>query len=110
MSELLSVGEPKFSCEGLLNQGSINDDCTSKRPSLLEPSPYLDVHLCDDSLRAIKPIKQDFLRGNTMSHAHGIRAQRKMADRKLTNIGTVAGHCGVVNSEENLRKLRDSLK
>ena len=45
-----------------------------------------------------------------MSHAHGIRAQRKMAARKLTNIGTVAGHCGVVNSEENLRKLRDSLE
>ena len=33
-----------------------------------------------------------------------------MAERKLTNIGTVVGHCGVVNSDENLRKLRDSLE
>ena len=42
-----------------------------------------------------------------MSHAHGTRAQRKMADRKLTNIGTVVGHCGVVNSKENLEKMRE---
>jgi len=45
-----------------------------------------------------------------MSHAHGIRTQRKVAHRKLTNIGTVAGHCGVVNSEKNLRRLRYSLE
>ena len=117
-----SSGKQKFSGEALLNhmcgyrnrefakEGSTDDDRTSKPPSLLEPSPYLDVHLYDDSLRAIKPTKQDFLRGNAMSHAHGIRAQRKMAERKLTNIGTVVGHCGVVNSDENLRKLRDSLE
>jgi len=96
-----SSGEPKFSGEALLNHmcgyrnrefaktGSIDDDRTSKPPSLLEPSPDLDVHLYDDCLRAIKPTKEDFLRGNDMSHAHGIRAQRKMADRKLTNIGTL---------------------
>jgi len=42
-----------------------------------------------------------------MSHAHGKRAQRKMAERKMTNIGTVVGHCGLVNSEENLLRLRE---
>ena len=42
-----------------------------------------------------------------MSHAHGTRAQRKMADRKLTNIGTIVGHCGLVNSKENMRRLTE---
>ena len=35
------------------------------------------------------------------------RAKRKMAQRKLTNIGTVVGYCGVVNSDENMEKLRE---
>jgi hypothetical protein len=42
-----------------------------------------------------------------MSHAHGRSAQRKMAERKLTNIGTVTGHCGRVTSEEHISRLRE---
>ena len=42
-----------------------------------------------------------------MSHAHGRSAQRKMAERKLTNIGTVTGHCGLVTSEEHISRLRE---
>jgi len=88
---------------------SIDDDSAFKPSPLLEPSPYLDVHLYNDSLRAIMPTKEDFLRGNAMSHAHGIRAHRKMADRKLTNIGVVVGHCGIANSEGNLGNMMDAL-
>ena len=61
----------------------------------------------DDNLRAIIPTQKDFNRGNVMSHAHGRRAQRKMAERKLTNIGTVTGHCGLVTSEEHISRLRE---
>ena len=112
-------GKPKYSGEKLLehmcgfrnrmfaNEVSIDDDCASKPPPRQEPSPYLDLHLYDDNLRAIMPSKNDFNRGNVMSHAHGQRAQRKMAERKLTNIGTVTGHCGLVTSEEHISRLRE---
>ena len=53
------------------------------------------------------PTEKDFARGNVMSHAHGRRAKRKMAQRKLTNIGTVVGYCGVVNSDDKMKKLRE---
>ena len=95
----------KFAKEVLVDGGS-----AFKPSPLLELSPYLDVHLYDDSLRAIMPTKEDFLRGNAMSHAHGIRAHRKMANRNLANIGTVVGYCGIANSEGNLGNMSDAME
>ena len=112
-------GKPKYHGEKLLEhmcghrnrmfakEVSIDDDSAYIRRPCQEPSSYLDLHLYPDSLRAIMPSEKDFNRGNVMSHAHGTRAQRKMADRKLTNIGTVVGHCGLVNSKENMRRLTE---
>ena len=42
-----------------------------------------------------------------MSHSHGRRENHKMAERKLTNLGTVVGHCGLVNSKDNVQKMRE---
>lgn len=70
------------------DQSIDDDDAFNPRPRQ-QPSQYLDVHLYGDNLRAIMPTPEDFNRGNVMSHTHGTRAQRKMA-----NIGTVMGHCG----------------
>jgi hypothetical protein len=114
-----AVGKPKLSGEALLEhmcgfrnrmfakEVSIDDDDAFKPPRWQAPSDFLDVHLYGDNLRAIMPTEKDFARGNVMSHAHGRRAKRKMAQRKLTNIGTVVGYCGVVNSDENMEKLRE---
>ena len=30
-----------------------------------------------------------------------------MAERKSTNLGTVVGHCGLVNGKDNVQKMRD---
>jgi len=84
-------------------------DQRKNRP-LQQSSPYLDLHLYDDNIRAIITAREDFNRGNVMSHAHGSRSQHKMTERKLTIVGTVSRYCGLVNSRENVQKTREQYK
>ena len=69
------------------------------------------MELHDDSLECIQPTASELRMGAVIviKDSIGVRAKRKCAKRKLNNIGTIVGHSGVVNSEENRKRMKDSL-
>lgn len=75
----------------------------------LEPSQELGVHLYDDSLKHIQPTAYDLRRGAILKDYIGNNALRKTAKRKLNSFGYIVGNSGVVNSEENMRRMREQL-
>ena len=75
----------------------------------LAPTKGLDIALYNDSLECIQPTESELRRGAVIRDSFGERAQRKCAKRKLTALGTIVGHCGVVNSEENMEQMREQL-
>ena len=75
----------------------------------VQPNDGLNVELHDDSLECIQPTASELRMGAVMKDSIGVRAKRKCAKRKLNNIGTIVGHSGVVNSEENRKRMKDSL-
>ena len=77
--------------------------------TMIQPSSGLDIHLQQDSMSCIIPTDSELRRGNILRDAVGDEAERKCSSRKLTNIGTVVGHCDVLNSEDNIKKMADNL-
>ena len=75
----------------------------------MAPAGGLDIHLYDDSLNCIQPSEIELCRGAIMKDALGIQADRRCAQRKLNNVGYLAGHCAHVNSEENMETMRHNL-
>ena len=75
----------------------------------LEPTPGLDIALAPDSLECIQPTEKELGMGAALRNSIGVQAKRKCAKRKMTNIGTIVGHSGVVNSEENMKKMKEAL-
>jgi len=75
------------------------------------PSAHLAVHLYQDSLKSIQPTANQLRRGANIiiKDYVGNNAARKCTRRKLNSYGYLAGHCGVVNSEENMNRMKEQL-
>ena len=76
----------------------------------VEPSSSLHLEIQSDALAMIQPTSEELHHGAVMRDSFGDRAQRKCAQRKLNSIGAVVGTCTVVNSEENMDKMRKELQ
>ncbi len=86
-------------CKGL------NDDQISQ----MEPSAGLRLHLYDDSINLIQPTPYDLCQGAILKDYIGNNAICKNAKRRMNSIGYLVGHCGVVNSPENIRRMNKQL-
>ena len=75
----------------------------------VKPADGLNVEISYDALACIQPTESDLRMGAVIKDSIGVKAKRKCAKRKLTNLGTIVGHSGVVNSEENMKKMKDGL-
>ena len=73
------------------------------------PSANLAVHLYPDLLKSIQPTANQLRRGAIIKDYVGNNAARKCARRKLNSYGYLVGHCGVVNSEENMNRMKEQL-
>ena len=76
----------------------------------VEPTGGLHVELYEDSLECIQPSEGELRRGAILRDSFGNRAARKCAKRKLNNLGAIVGQATVVNSMENMEKMRDNLQ
>ena len=76
----------------------------------LAPTKGLNVEFEKDSLECIQPKPEELRRGAVLRDAFGDRAQRKCAQRKLNNIGSVNGQSAILNSHENMAKMQDNLE
>ena len=76
----------------------------------IEPSKSLNLEMQSDALKMIQPTLEEMRHGAVMRDSFGDRAQRKFAQRKLNSIGAIVGTCTVVNSEENMDKMRKELQ
>lgn len=77
-----------------------------KRGETLEPSAFLDVEITDDQRAILAPSERDLTCGALMADAGGQGAQKKLAKRKLDNLGDIKAHSGVQNDPERIRKLK----
>jgi hypothetical protein len=77
--------------------------------SWMEPSEGLDIHLEMDSLKMIQPTPYDLRQGAILKDYIGNNALCRTAKSKLNNITLTVGNCGVINSKENMRRLREQL-
>ena len=108
-------GKPKLSGLELFNHAcryrntNVAADTTDGKQVRLAPMEGLDVALYEDSLECMQPTELELRRGAVIRESFGDRAKRKCAKRKLTALGTVVGHCGVVNSEVMMERMREQL-
>jgi len=79
-------------------------------PKKLLPSDSLDVELSRDGIKCIQPNASELRRAAILRDSFGEQAIRKCAKRKLNNIGNIVGQSTVVNSDENIRKIKLGLQ
>ncbi len=77
---------------------------------MLKPSAAPDIHLQPDSLECMMPSVTEVKQGEVLRYAIGEEAQCKCAARKLTNLGTVVGQCGVINSNKAIKNMEWKLQ
>ncbi len=77
--------------------------------SSLEPSGGLSVHLYSNLLKNIQLTANQLSRGAIIKNYIGNNAARKNAQCKLNSYGYLVGHCGVVNSIKNMKKMKEQL-
>ena len=90
-----------------VNAAEIDDD---GKGVPCKPSANLDLAIAHDSISCIHPTDSHFRRSAILKDAVGDRAIRKCAQRKLNNIGNVIGQCAVVNSQENMARMKERLE
>ena len=73
------------------------------------PSANLCIHLYPDSLKSMQPTANQLRRGAIIMDYVGNNVARKCARRKLNSYGYLVGHCGVVNSAKNMKKMKEQL-
>lgn len=74
-----------------------------------DPSAHLALEIGERQMEVIKPTEDDLRRGRILKDAT-VESSRKLATRKLNNLGTFVGHCAVINSEENTRRMEEDLR
>ena len=72
----------------------------------LEPSRYLDIEITRDQRMILNPSQQDLTFRAIMRDTAGEGALKKLAKRKLDNVGDIKAHCGIQNSVERIRQLK----
>ena len=102
-------GDSKYSGEALLEH-MVHIRGLSATDAKVAPSDYLDLGIHDDQLSIIQPSSVELCRGAIMRDDIGVRAQRKCAQRKINNLGTLVGHATVVNSKENIDRMKGELQ
>ena len=85
-------------------KGTAEDEMT-----VMRPSANLAVHLYPDLLKSIQPTANQLRRGEIIKDYVGNNAAHKCARRKLNSYGYLVGHCGVVNSKENMNRMKEQL-
>jgi hypothetical protein len=60
-------------------------------------------------LKSIQPTANQLRRGEIIKDYVGNNAAHKCARRKLNSYGYLVGHCGVVNSKENMNRMKEQL-
>ncbi len=78
-------------------------------PTLMRPSDNLCIDLYPDLLKSIQPNANQLLRGAIIKDYIGNNAACKCARRKLNSYKYLVGHCGVVNSAENMKRMKEQL-
>ena len=76
----------------------------------VEPSESINLEMQKDSIEMIQPTSEELRHGNILRYHFGEGAKRKCAQRKLNSLGSVIGTSTVVNSEENMAKMREALE
>ncbi len=75
----------------------------------MEPSRGLTVHLYSDLLKHIQPTANQLCRGGIIKNYIRKYAACKNVRRKLNLYRYLVGHCGVVNSVENMKTVKEQL-
>ena len=78
-------------------------------PTVMAPSANLAVHLYPDLLKSIPPTANQLRRDAIIKDYIGNNAARKCTRRNLNSYGYLISHCGVVNSEENMNRMKEQL-
>ena len=102
-------GDSKYSGDALLEH-MVRIRGLRGTDTKMAPSDYLDLGIHDDQLSIIQPSSEELCRGAIMRDAIGVRAQRKCAQRKMNNLGTLVGHSNIVNSKENIDRMKNELQ
>ena len=76
----------------------------------VQSSSSLHLEVQSDALEMIQHTSEELCCGAVMRDSFGNRAQCKCTQRKMNLIGAVIGICTVINSEENMEKMRKELE
>ena len=74
------------------------------------PLKHLNVEVSSDAMDCIQPLESELCWVAIMRDSFGEKAKRKCAQRKLNNLGLIIGQTTVVNSEQNMAKMREQLQ
>ena len=77
----------------------------SSEGTTLAPAQYLDVEMTSDQRMLLNPTLHDLTLRAIMRDSGGNGALRKLARRKLDNVGDIKAHCGIQNNPERIRQL-----
>ena len=69
----------------------------------------MNVEITEDQEKVIAPTSQDLTIGSILKDAGGEGATKKLAKRKLNNVGAITSHCGIQNHPERVSKLVNAL-
>lgn len=61
-------------------------------------------------MECVNPTEKDLRHGQIMRDATGDGAKKKIAKRKLTNLGYMQGYCELVTSDERVKRMKQDLK
>ena len=75
-----------------------------------EGSNHIELFLGKRQMECIQPTKHKLKRGHIIRDAVGDGAELKVVRRKLNTIGNMHGHFSVLNSADNLKRIRDDLQ
>ena len=105
-------GELKLKGEALFAHMILHRNVmTGKKGSRdVECSHHLDISVGRRQMECIQPTAQELTRGQIIKDAVGDGAKLKVARRKLNSIGNMHGHCAILNSDRNLKCMRDDLQ
>eukprot|EP00658_Telonema_sp_P-2_P012432 TRINITY_DN14732_c0_g1_i1.p1 TRINITY_DN14732_c0_g1~~TRINITY_DN14732_c0_g1_i1.p1 ORF type:complete len:128 (-),score=38.41 TRINITY_DN14732_c0_g1_i1:391-774(-) len=71
----------------------------------LRPSAYLAIEMTDDQQMLLDPTPEDLIIGNVLNDAGGDGAIKKLAQRKLDDVGFVNAHCCHANTPNSLDRI-----
>jgi hypothetical protein len=84
---------------------------TTRSNDLYEPTAYLDVAMLPGNLEILQfKTAPDLTNRSIMGDCAGNGATMNLAARKLNQTGYIQCHCGLVNTEEKVRRLQNQLQ